>query len=459
VSRRRTSSELTDREREVFALLLEGLPNNEIAKRLFISTRTVETHVRTLLRKTGASRRSELISASLRESRETPSGRHGTLWLTEPERNTRWSARLEALLEAGDPEGAFRLLIDLADLEHSWDLVLDLLRVGEMTGLPTETLRHVLRLEDELADHPPGAEAARALAYYRGRLLSQLGLIHMALAVHQTNLPAGSIVFGGPYQRRSRFAIATLHFAVEDFGRAQDELDLLHQALSDVLDPDPRYVVDVYQYRGTLAVVSLLHDLPFSPAQAIPADVDVARHFGAQALAISEEHRYPEGIVWGHAVLAFASEAAGDFERAAREYDTARRAVLALLARWSVKVHLLLYHAGYQRRCGEFAAAEQTLDLAMALLPPDPQVRLRARVLEERSHLLRQRDAERSAGLDELDAAMRLYAGEPGLVLFSDWPIVRRLRRTCRQRGLDFSGYLLPGGPEGRPPQRVHHGA
>jgi hypothetical protein len=47
---------------------------------------------------------------------------------------------------------------------------------------------------------------------------------------------------------------------------------------------------------------------------------------------------------------------------------------------------------------------------------------------------------------------MRLYAGEPGLVLFSDWPIVRRLRRTCRQLGLDFSGYLRPGRPDGRPP-------
>jgi len=446
--RRRRAEQLTDREREVLALLLEGLPNSQIAERLFISTRTVETHVRTLLRKSGASRRSELISTSLREARETAPGRHGTLWLTEPERNTRWSARLEALLDAGDSDGAFGLLVKLADEGRSWDLVLDLLRVGEMTGRPTETLRHVVRLEDDLADRPPGAEAARALAYYRGRLLAQLGLIHMALAVHRTNVPAGSIVFGGPYQRRSRFAIANLHFMVEDFARAHDELDVLHQALSDVLDPDPRYVVDVYQYRGTLAVISLVHDLPYSPASAMPLDVDAARHFGARALAISEEHDYAEGIVWGHAVLAFASEADGEFDRATWEYETAQRAVLALLARWSVKVHLLLYHAGYQRRRGEFGAAEETIDRALALLPPDPQVRLRARVLEERSQLLRQRDSNSAAGRDELDHAMWLYAREPGLVLFSDWPIVRRLRRTCQRLGLDFSGYLRPGEPE-----------
>ena len=44
-------AELTDREREVLALMAEGLTNAGIAKRLFLSERTVEAHVRHVLTK------------------------------------------------------------------------------------------------------------------------------------------------------------------------------------------------------------------------------------------------------------------------------------------------------------------------------------------------------------------------------------------------------------------------
>jgi DNA-binding NarL/FixJ family response regulator len=37
---------LTDREREVLELMAEGLTNSGIAKRLYVSERTVEAHVR-----------------------------------------------------------------------------------------------------------------------------------------------------------------------------------------------------------------------------------------------------------------------------------------------------------------------------------------------------------------------------------------------------------------------------
>ena len=42
---------LTDRERTVLALMAEGLTNAGIAKRLYLSERTVEAHVRHLLTK------------------------------------------------------------------------------------------------------------------------------------------------------------------------------------------------------------------------------------------------------------------------------------------------------------------------------------------------------------------------------------------------------------------------
>jgi len=44
---------LTLREQEVVALLGQGLANKQIAARLFISTHTVKTHLRSAMKKTG----------------------------------------------------------------------------------------------------------------------------------------------------------------------------------------------------------------------------------------------------------------------------------------------------------------------------------------------------------------------------------------------------------------------
>jgi DNA-binding NarL/FixJ family response regulator len=54
VGRRRRDpslAELTEREREVLGLIAEGLSNNAIAKRLFVTERTVEAHVKQIFLK------------------------------------------------------------------------------------------------------------------------------------------------------------------------------------------------------------------------------------------------------------------------------------------------------------------------------------------------------------------------------------------------------------------------
>jgi len=56
---------LSDREREVLRLLALGHTNREIARSLFLSVRTVESHRARLLRKLGARSRSDLVSYAL----------------------------------------------------------------------------------------------------------------------------------------------------------------------------------------------------------------------------------------------------------------------------------------------------------------------------------------------------------------------------------------------------------
>jgi DNA-binding CsgD family transcriptional regulator/tetratricopeptide (TPR) repeat protein len=53
---------ITTREVEILQLVNAGLTNGEIAEQLFISSRTVETHISSMLQKTGAQRRDQLPS-------------------------------------------------------------------------------------------------------------------------------------------------------------------------------------------------------------------------------------------------------------------------------------------------------------------------------------------------------------------------------------------------------------
>jgi DNA-binding CsgD family transcriptional regulator len=56
------SASLSDREREVAALLVTGLTYKEIGERLFISAKTVEHHVARMRQRLGAGSRGELFS-------------------------------------------------------------------------------------------------------------------------------------------------------------------------------------------------------------------------------------------------------------------------------------------------------------------------------------------------------------------------------------------------------------
>jgi len=60
--------DLTDREKEILALMVEGLPNNEIADRLVVSASTVKFHVSNILSKLEVTSRTEAVALALKHN-------------------------------------------------------------------------------------------------------------------------------------------------------------------------------------------------------------------------------------------------------------------------------------------------------------------------------------------------------------------------------------------------------
>ena len=58
--------DLTDREMDVLALMIEGLNNTEIAEKLFVSPSTIKSHVSHILAKLDVSSRTEAVAVAVR---------------------------------------------------------------------------------------------------------------------------------------------------------------------------------------------------------------------------------------------------------------------------------------------------------------------------------------------------------------------------------------------------------
>jgi len=70
------TSRLTPRERQVLALLVEGLPQAEIARELFISPNTVAKHIEHILGKLGVHSRAQAVALAVRDDVLDSPGEH-----------------------------------------------------------------------------------------------------------------------------------------------------------------------------------------------------------------------------------------------------------------------------------------------------------------------------------------------------------------------------------------------
>jgi DNA-binding CsgD family transcriptional regulator len=145
-SKRARTGPLSNREREVFELLADGLSGAEIAEQLVLSPETVRTHIRNAMGKLGASTRSQAVVLALRRReiapRQDPADEQPAP--KAPVRNGATRAGAREL--AGPLENVLDGLLSLWDVDAGW------IYLAEVDGM---TLRRVAeRVRDSDASQP-----------------------------------------------------------------------------------------------------------------------------------------------------------------------------------------------------------------------------------------------------------------------------------------------------------------
>lgn len=127
-AKRQRTGPLSNREREVFSLLADGLSGAEIADHLVLSPETVRTHIRNAMAKLGASTRSHAVAIALRRGEldggeepqpEVPKARSEVRRMPQPVTKAGPGELAEPL------DGALEGLLSLWDVDAGWIFLAD----------------------------------------------------------------------------------------------------------------------------------------------------------------------------------------------------------------------------------------------------------------------------------------------------------------------------------------------
>ena len=244
--------QLTRREQEVAALAVRGLSNSQIAARLVISARTVETHLANIFNKLGVSARARIAASSAAKSRPA-----------DP------SASRRAVAADEVPTAAAQVSASKA-ADRNRDLAGILDRASDLVGILDRARYEAHRLADTLA--------ARDLALYTNVHARALDLVNVLNLARDLRLAV----------RDLDLAVRDLDLAVRDLGLVVGDLGLAVGDLDSALNLDSALIeaLDLAQ-----------HDLTRAPALArdLARVLDLAAGNLAKALMHAQERAGDDG--------------------------------------------------------------------------------------------------------------------------------------------------------------------